>query len=89
MLLTEFGGLAFAKEQKGSAWGYGNGVKDNNEFYERLKQLIDGISLTEFQGYCYTQLTDVQQEINGLLYADHTPKVDINRLKEIFERYDK
>ena len=89
VLLTEFGGLAFAKEQKGSAWGYGNGVKDNNEFYERLKQLIDGISLTEFQGYCYTQLTDVQQEINGLLYADHTPKVDINRLKEIFERYDK
>ena len=89
VLLTEFGGIAFAKDSVGKAWGYGSGAVSNEEFYDRLKELTDGISLTEFQGYCYTQLTDVQQEINGLLYADHTPKTDINRLKEIFERYDK
>ena len=89
VLLTEFGGIAFAKDSVGKAWGYGSGAVSNEEFYDRLKELIDGISLTEFQGYCYTQLTDVQQEINGLLYADHTPKTDINRLKEVFERYDK
>jgi hypothetical protein len=27
-------------------------------------------------GFCYTQLTDIFQEQNGLLYADRSPKVD-------------
>ncbi len=84
VLLTEFGGIAFVSEQKGEAWGYGNGAKNAEELLERLEQLINGIAQTEFQGYCYTQLTDVQQEVNGLLYADRTPKVDLNNLKNIF-----
>ena len=84
-LLTEFGGIAFASEASGGAWGYGNGAKDSKEFLARLEQLIKGIAKTEFQGYCYTQLTDVQQEVNGLLYADRTPKVDLEKLKRIFE----
>ena len=84
VLLTEFGGIAFVSEQKGEAWGYGNGAKNAEELLERLEQLINGIAQTEFQGYCYTQLIDVQQEVNGLLYADRTPKVDLNNLKNIF-----
>lgn len=84
VLLTEFGGIAFVSEQKGEAWGYGNGAKNAEELLERLEQLINGIAQTEFQGYCYTQLTDVQQEVNGLLYADRTRKVDLNNLKNIF-----
>ena len=84
VLLTEFGGIALVSEQKGEAWGYGNGAKNAEELLERLEQLINGIAQTEFQGYCYTQLTDVQQEVNGLLYADRTPKVDLNNLKNIF-----
>lgn len=84
VLLTEFGGIAFVSEQKGEAWGYGNGAKNAEELLERLEQLINGIAQTEFQGYCYTQLTDVQQEVNGLLYADRIPKVDLNNLKNIF-----
>ena len=85
VLLTEFGGIAFASEQNGKAWGYGNGAKNKEDFCNRLEELIKGIASTEFQGYCYTQLTDVQQEINGLLYADRTPKADLNKLKNIFE----
>ena len=85
VLLTEFGGIAFVSEQKGEAWGYGNGAKNADELCARLEQLIKGISQTEFQGYCYTQLTDVQQEVNGILYADRTPKADLNKLKKIFE----
>ncbi len=85
VLLTEFGGIAFVSDANGEAWGYGNGAKDGEELCERLSQLIKGISHTEFQGYCYTQLTDVQQEVNGLLYADRTPKVALNKLKKIFE----
>lgn len=85
VLLTEFGGIAFVSEANGEAWGYGNGAKNTDELCERLEQLIKGIAKTEFQGYCYTQLTDVQLEVNGLLYADRTPKVDLTRLKKVFE----
>ena len=35
------------------------------------------------QGYCYTQLTDVQQEINGLLTPDRKPKVDPERFAKL------
>ena len=35
-------------------------------------------------GFCYTQLTDVQQEVNGLLTADRKAKCDIEKLKAIF-----
>ena len=31
-------------------------------------------------GFCYTQLTDVEQETNGLLYADRTPKMEVDRI---------
>lgn len=85
VLFTEFGGIAFVNAQKDGAWGYGNGAKDADELCARIEQLIKGIAQTEFQGYCYTQLTDVQQEVNGLLYADRKPKADLNRLKKIFE----
>jgi len=34
-------------------------------------------------GYCYTQLTDVEQEINGLLTYDRKPKCDLSKIKEI------
>ena len=85
VLFTEFGGIAFVKDASGEAWGYGNGAKNTDDLCERLEQLIKGIAKTEFQGYCYTQLTDVQLEVNGLLYADRTPKVAVDRLKKIFE----
>ena len=84
-MLTEFGGIALVAEQKGEAWGYGNGANDADDLCSRLSQLITGISQTEFQGYCYTQLTDVQQEVNGLLRSDRASKADLNTLKKIFE----
>jgi len=37
-------------------------------------------------GFCYTQLTDVEQEQNGIYYYDRTPKFDMKRIKAIFER---
>ena len=85
VLFTEFGGMAMKSEHKADTWGYNEGEESKENFYAHLKELIKGIALTEFQGYCYTQLTDVQQEINGLLYADHTPKFDMNEIKKIIE----
>ena len=85
VLFTEFGGIAFVADQKGESWGYGDGAKDAEELCARISQLVKGIAMVGFQGYCYTQLTDVQQEVNGLLRQDRTPKVDLSRLKAIFE----
>jgi len=34
-------------------------------------------------GYCYTQLTDVEQEINGLLTYSREPKCDVKLIKKI------
>jgi hypothetical protein len=37
-------------------------------------------SSAQLAGFCYTQLTDTYQEVNGLLYADRTPKADLEAL---------
>lgn len=85
VLLTEFGGIAMQSNHVNGNWGYNSACKDNEEFYYRLENLIKGIYNAHFQGYCYTQLTDVQQEVNGLLDENHNPKLDLDRLKAIFE----
>ena len=86
VLLSEFGGIMFERDRNNGNWGYNSAAKCDEEFFERLKELVDGIYSADFQGFCYTQLTDVQQEVNGVLDADHNPKVDVTRLKEIFAR---
>ena len=83
VLITEFGGISIIEFQKnGEDWGYA-GSEDRNGFYERFKKLFDNIKTADIQGYCYTQLSDVMQETNGLLDAEHNPKFDIERIKEI------
>jgi len=34
-------------------------------------------------GFCYTQLTDIEQEQNGLYYYDRTPKFDPEIIRAI------
>ena len=86
ILFTEFGGIAYVGDQRSNGWGYGAGAKDEEELLRRLEELVDGILTTKFQGYCYTQLTDVQQEVNGLLHTDRTPKADLSKIRTIFGR---
>ena len=83
VLLTEFGGIMFEKDQRDGNWGYNSAAKDDDEFFGRLQALVDGIYGADFQGFCYTQLTDVQQEVNGLLDDEHNPKVDVEKVKRI------
>lgn len=83
VLLTEFGGIMFERDQVNGNWGYNSAAKNDEEFYQRLKELIDGIYAADFQGFCYTQLTDVQQEVNGLLDDEHKPKVDASEVSRI------
>ena len=37
-------------------------------------------------GYCYTQLSDVETERNGIVHYDRAPKLDLERLRMIQER---
>lgn len=86
VLLTEFGGIAMQSGCKDGSWGYNSGAKNKDEFYARLGNLMKGVYECDFGGYCYTQLTDVQQEINGLLDEEHNPKFDTATLKKLFEK---
>ena len=85
VIFSEFGGIAMHKDEGNGNWGYNSGAETDEEFYARLENLLKGVYEREFQGYCFTQLTDVQQEVNGLLDEYHKPKLDIKRLKAIFE----
>lgn len=84
VLLTEYGGIAFEEENK-EGWGYYGKVKDEEQFLERLEPITRFlIKSGHFTGFCYTQLTDVMQEVNGLLTAERKPKVSIQKLHDIF-----
>ena len=83
-MVTEYGGIAFTNigvqgEMGGmETWGYHDKVTDEEKFFERFQAVTDAIRAIPFcQGYCYTQLTDVMQEINGVLTPDRKPKMDI------------
>lgn len=86
VLFSEFGGIMLKKDSGGDNWGYGDNAKDEVEIYKRIESLIDGIKQCEFQGFCYTQLTDVQQEVNGLLNENHKSKFNNQKLFEIFTK---
>ena len=84
LIFSEYGGIAYDKDSKGGNWGYGDGAKSEKEMLERIKDLTKGLKNTYFQGFCYTQLTDVQQEVNGLCDENLNPKFDEESLKAIF-----
>lgn len=82
IVFSEFGGAAYVSDCNGELdWGYG-GVKTTEEFLERYGSLIDAIHKMDINGYCYTQITDVEQEVNGLLNADHEPKVPLEEIEK-------
>lgn len=85
--IDEYGGIKWivGKEFASNSWGYGQGPRTLDEFYNRLAALTDVIlDVPYMSGYCYTQLTDVEQEQNGIYNYDRTPKFDMNRIKAIF-----
>jgi beta-galactosidase/beta-glucuronidase len=90
IFLSEFGGVAYHKEgspRPEGSWGYA-GVEPTAELaFARMATLWDAIArLPRIMGICYTQLTDVEQEINGLLTYDRQPKFDLKRIKELNDR---
>lgn len=81
ILISEFGGVAFMTEE---GWGYGEQVKTEEEFFDRVEKIHRAVQeLPYVCGYCYTQLTDVQQEVNGFLTESREYKVSLEKIKEI------
>jgi beta-galactosidase/beta-glucuronidase len=89
ILLSEFGGIAYippGHQVPPDAWGYAGVEKTAEAALARLRGLYEAIArIPEFAGLCYTQLTDVEQEINGLLTYDRKPKFDPKLIREINE----
>jgi len=93
-LVDEFGGIKWVKGQdaatnnSNSSWGYGEPPHSLEEFYARLEGQIDALmSIADnVWGYCYTQLTDVEQEQNGIYFYDRSPKFDMERINAIFSK---
>lgn len=75
VILSEMGGISYRKSKQ-EGWGYSNASSD--DFLLRYHQVISAMLETPLiQGFVYTQITDVEQEINGLLTYARQPKVDL------------
>ena len=83
VMISEYGGIQWSDAEGG--WGYGQAPKTPEEFLTRLRGLTETLLRNpDHMGFCYTQLTDVEQEQNGLYRYDRTPKFDVKEIAKIF-----
>lgn len=84
ILVTEFGGISYRKSSQ-EGWGYSNATSDEDfarRYYDVVSALLESPVV---EGFCYTQISDVEQEINGLLTYDRVPKIDPAIIRAINE----
>lgn len=87
--VSEFGGIWWNPEVKEGevSWGYGERPRDLEEFYDRFEKLcavlLDDVNMF---AYCYTQLTDIYQEQNGIYKYDRSVKFDMERIRAAQQR---
>ena len=92
VFMSEYGGIRIElrnaeDNDRTKAWGYGNAATSYEEFYERYAGLTDAlIDNPKMIGFCYTQLTDVEQELNGIYKYDRSEKFDSEILYKINSR---
>ena len=85
--VSEYGGIWWDPENPDRGWGYGNRPESPEEFVARYKGLTDALlDNPKICAFCYTQLTNVEQEVNGLYTYDRKPKFDPAVIKEITSR---
>jgi len=84
MFVSEYGGIAWDAQD---GWGYGEAPKTKEEFKARYKALTNTLlDHPKMFAFCYTQLTDVEQEKNGVLTYDRKPKFPLEFFHEINTR---
>lgn len=83
VMISECGGIAFA-DQQSSTWGYGDDADSSEAYLSRFEEVTSAIKAIPYIcGYCYTQVSDVQQEVNGILDDSHAAKVDKEAVRKI------
>ena len=90
-VVDEYGGTWWVEgsDEEGSdreaGWGYGNRPDSIEEVYRRIEALTAVLTSHPYiAGYCYTQLTDIEQEQNGIYTYDRRAKFDATRLRAAF-----
>lgn len=84
VVLTEFGGVATVGDP--DSWGY-HTARDPDHFAATVHGLVEAVGLSRVvEGFCYTQLADVEQEANGLLTFDRQHKLDPNEFRSVVQR---
>ncbi|WP_432501578.1 glycoside hydrolase family 2 protein [Kineococcus arenarius] len=94
---SEFGGIWWRPDTQASdssvdrgaesSWGYGQAPRSEEEFHERFAGLTAALLDDPLMfGYCYTQLTDVFQEQNGVYSFDRSQKLDVARVRAAQQR---
>jgi beta-galactosidase/beta-glucuronidase len=92
IILSEVGGFLIIPpgvpaEERDMLYKFYGSVHDPAELLAKYRDLMEGISSLRFvAGFCYTQLTDIEQEINGLLTYDRRPKVLPEEIAQIHRR---
>lgn len=85
VIISEFGGIAFDDGEEG--WGYGRKVATKEDFIDRFDSITTAVKKIPYScGYCYTQLTDIQQEINGLMDIERNYKISPEIISDINTR---
>ncbi len=86
LFLSEFGGIRWDIDGVEGGWGYGNAPKTEEEFLQRFEGLTSAlINCPYICGFCYTQLYDIEQEVNGLYTYERKPKFDVQKIKSIIQ----
>lgn len=89
ILLWEFGGVGYVLPEDLSnvpenSWGYSGVETDSDAALARIRGLYKAIAaLRQIAGVCYTQLYDVEQEVNGLMTYDRRMKFDPKAIRAI------
>jgi len=89
-IVDEYGGTFWTEdhtrqEERGngrSEWGYGKTARQVEDLVEKLTLIL--LNNPNIAGYTYTQLTDVEQEVNGVYTYDRQLKFDAERLRKAF-----
>jgi hypothetical protein len=89
VICTEFGGINIARsttDTNGSRdWGYTTAT-DSKDLLKRIEKMMMGIvDGGHVCGFVYTQLTDIEQEVNGLYSPDRKEKLDADEVRKIVE----
>ncbi len=83
-MVTEFGGIGLQKDSRDDAWGYDKMARSSEELLRRVDSLVRQLRMNpQIRGFVYTQLTDVEQEVNGLLESNRTPKAPLEEIYRI------